>query len=203
MTRDLPLIIEFTGLPNSGKTTLIHNLVKILEDDGLKVKVMQENAELVPKEIPKKTWVRNVWITFGQLQSLLEIPYINNYDIILLDRGFFDAMFWANFLYVQNVCSKEQSDSLLKILEEMNHNFNLTPDFLFVINVSVEESIRRRLAMEGEKPILTNFNLLNLYQDELNKFYPKVSSPIIYLDTTNMSISEVCSSAYKKIKDLV
>ena len=44
MTRDLPLIIEFTGLPNSGKTTLIHNLTKILEDEGLKVKIMQEDA---------------------------------------------------------------------------------------------------------------------------------------------------------------
>ena len=65
MTRDLPIIIEFTGLPNSGKTTFIYNLSKTLEESGLKVKIMQEDAELVPKEIPKKTWIRNVWITFG------------------------------------------------------------------------------------------------------------------------------------------
>lgn len=50
-----PLTIEFTGLPNSGKTTLIHNLAKDLRNNGLKVKIMQEDAELVPTEIPKKT----------------------------------------------------------------------------------------------------------------------------------------------------
>lgn len=203
MTRDLPLIIEFTGLPNSGKTTLIHNLTKILEEKGFKVKIMQEDAELVPKEIPKKTWIRNVWITFGQLQSLLEIPYLKDYDIVFLDRGFYDAVFWANFLYVQNVCSKEQSDSLLNILEKTNDSFNLKPDVLFVVNVSVDESIRRRFAMKGEKPLLTNLDFLNLYQDELNKFYDLVLSPIVYLDTTNMTITEVCSSAYEKIKHLI
>ena len=34
-----PLTIEFTGLPNSGKTTLIHNLAKDLRNNGLKVKI--------------------------------------------------------------------------------------------------------------------------------------------------------------------
>ena len=50
-----PLVIEFTGLPNSGKTTLIHVLAEKLQEDGYKVKIMQEDAELVPKCIPKKT----------------------------------------------------------------------------------------------------------------------------------------------------
>ena len=80
--------------------------MKNLEKIGLKVKVMQEDAELVPKEIPKKTWIRNVWITFGQLQSLLEIPYLKDYDFIFLDRGYYDAVFWANFLCVQTCVRK-------------------------------------------------------------------------------------------------
>lgn len=50
-----PITIEFTGPPNSGKTTLIHNLAKSLQEKGFSVKVMQEDAELVPKEIPKKS----------------------------------------------------------------------------------------------------------------------------------------------------
>ena len=197
-----PLILEFTGLPNSGKTTLIHNLSRSLECIGLKVKVMQEDAELVPKEIPKKTWIRNVWITFGQLQSLLELPYLDNYDIVFLDRGYYDAIFWANFLCTQGVCSKEQSDSLLRILDEMNRNFNLLPNYLFVLDVSIEESIRRRYRM-GDKPTLTNYDFLNLYKEELNSFYDTVTTPILYLDTTTMTISEVNSAVFQMISKLV
>ena len=38
-----PITIEFTGPPNSGKTTLIHNLAKSLQEKGFSVKVMQED----------------------------------------------------------------------------------------------------------------------------------------------------------------
>ena len=142
-----PLVLEFTGLPNSGKTTLIHMLAEKLQKDGYKVKIMQEDAELVPKCIPKKTWIRNVWITFGQFQSLLEIPYLD-VDIVFLDRGFYDALFWANFLLKQNICSKKESDSLKRIIYELDTNFGIKPDYLFILDSSVEESLKRRYAIQ-------------------------------------------------------
>ena len=196
-----PLTIEFTGLPNSGKTTLIHNIASELQKNGLKVKIMQEDAELVPPEIPKKTWIRNAWITFGQLQSLLEIPY-SDQEIVLLDRGYCDALFWATFLYKQNACSREQSDSLLRILHEMNDQFNLLPDYLFVIDVSVEESLKRRLAMGG-KIVLTNEEFLSFYKAELDKFYQGITCPMWYLDTSNLSIEDTKDVTIQKIMEIL
>lgn len=196
-----PITIEFTGPPNSGKTTLIHNLAKSLQEKGFSVKVMQEDAELVPKEIPKKTWARNAWITFGQLQSLIEIPY-SDAQIILLDRGYCDALFWSKFLRLQNACSQEQSDSLYGILQEMNTQFNLLPDWLFIIDVSVEESIKRRYALGGEI-ILTNEDFISLYKSELDEFYKGITSFQWYLDTTNLQISDVYELALYKILDIM
>lgn len=196
-----PITIEFTGPPNSGKTTLIHNLAKSLREKGLSVKVMQEDAELVPKEIPKKTWARNAWITFGQLQSLIEIPY-SDAQIILLDRGYCDALFWSRFLRLQDACSQEQSDSLYGILQEMNTQFNLLPDWLFVIDVSVEESIRRRYALGGEI-VLTNKDFISLYKSELDEFYKGITSFQCYLDTTDLKVSEVHELALSKILDIM
>ena len=196
-----PITIEFTGPPNSGKTTLIHNLAKSLQEKGFSVKVMQEDAELVPKEIPKKTWARNAWITFGQLQSLIEIPY-SDAQIILLDRGYCDALFWSKFLRLQDACSQEQSDSLYGILQEMNTQFNLLPDWLFIIDVSVEDSIKRRYALGGEI-ILTNEDFISLYKSELDEFYKGITSFQWYLDTTNLQISDVYELALSKILDIM
>lgn len=196
-----PITIEFTGPPNSGKTTLIHNLAKSLQEKGFSVKVMQEDAELVPKEIPKKTLARNAWITFGQLQSLIEIPY-SDAQIILLDRGYCDALFWSKFLRLQDACSQEQSDSLYGILQEMNTQFNLLPDWLFIIDVSVEESIKRRYALGGEI-ILTNEDFISLYKSELDEFYKGITSFQWYLDTTNLQISDVYELALSKILDIM
>lgn len=196
-----PITIEFTGPPNSGRTTLIHNLAKSLQEKGFSVKVMQEDAELVPKEIPKKTWARNAWITFGQLQSLIEIPY-SDAQIILLDRGYCDALFWSKFLRLQDACSQEQSDSLYGILQEMNTQFNLLPDWLFIIDVSVEESIKRRYALGGEI-ILTNEDFISLYKSELDEFYKGITSFQWYLDTTNLQISDVYELALSKILDIM
>lgn len=196
-----PITIEFTGPPNSGKTTLIHNLANALQEKGFSVKVMQEDAELVPKEIPKKTWARNAWITFGQLQSLIEIPYSDN-QIILLDRGYCDALFWSRFLRLQNACSWEQSDSLYGILQEMNTQFNLLPDWLFIIDVSVEEPIKRRYALGGEI-VLTNKDFISLYKSELDEFYKGIISFQWYLDTTNLSVLEVYNLALAKVLDIL
>ena len=196
-----PLVLEFTGLPNSGKTTLIHTIAEKLQKDGYKVKIMQEDAELVPKCIPKKTWVRNVWIAFGQFQSLLEIPYLD-VDIVFLDRGFYDALFWADFLLKQNVCSKAESDSLKRFINDLDKNFGIRPDYLFVIDVSVEESLKRRYALGGNI-VLSNDEFLTFYKRELEAFNNNVKTPIFYLDTTTLTKCASAFQVYEKIMELI
>lgn len=140
-------------------------------------------------------------VTFGQLQSLIEIPY-SDAQIILLDRGYFDALFWARFLMIQGVCSREQSDSLYRILQEMNTHFDLLPDWLFVIDVSVEESIRRRYALGGEI-VLSNKDFISLYKSTLDEFYKGIPSSQWYLDTTDLKVSEVHKLTLSKILNIM
>ena len=204
-------IIEFTGIPNSGKTTLIRRLKEEFpEKYGLTVQVQREDAEIVPTEIPKRTWNRNVWITFGQLQSLVQ-AYYSPADIVLLDRGMFDAMFWAKFMLDQKTATKEQADGVLTILDQMYKNLDFRPDCLFLIDSSVEESLRRRALMEGTS-VYSKPDFLNMYHemffDVFNSYIKQndeekmINIPAFYYDTTKMDPDEVFEVISKRIVDL-
>lgn len=58
-----PIIVEFSGLPNSGKTTLLKNIDKMCKDNDVKAIIMQEPAELFPTTIPKGSIEQNLWIS--------------------------------------------------------------------------------------------------------------------------------------------
>lgn len=199
-----PTIIEYTGTPNAGKTTLLKIFPEVLATKGINAVVMQEDAEIVPKCIPKKTWIRNVWITLGQIQSLLESKYRDN-DIIFLDRGYYDALFWASFLVKQKVCTKEESESLIRILEEIDTFFHVKPDYLYVFDVSAEESIKRRLAQSNEPTTMTNTSFLNEYRQELQEFIAKVKGEVKleFIDTTNMDVLQMQSVVIDKINKVI
>ena len=79
-----PIVIEFSGLPNSGKTTLLHNLDKLCKSNGINAIIIQEPAELLPKLIPKGSIEQNLWITLETLQKNLEISFQTKYLTLLL-----------------------------------------------------------------------------------------------------------------------
>ena len=194
-----PLIIEFTGTPNSGKTSTIHSLKRILEHDGLSVEIKQEDAEIVPKCIPKKTWNRNVWIALGQLQSLIESANYSG-DIVLLDRGYYDALFWADFLKNQGTCTEQQANYLKNIFYSFSNQFLFKPDYLFVIDVSIEEGLRRRYADEsGEPPVLSTNAFLDSYKKALDDFCNNADFPFSRIDTTCLNKDEVVNTVLSDI----
>lgn len=84
----------------------------------------------------------------------------------------------------------------------MNDQFNLLPDYLFVIDVSIKESMRRRLAMGG-KIVLTNSDFLSFYKSELDDFYQGITCPMWYLDTSSLSIEETKNVTIEKIYEIL
>ena len=194
-----PIVIEFTGTPNSGKTTLIHNLSDILTSNGYIVETARENAEVAPKEIPKKTWIRNVWITLNQLQSLLESKYSTS-DIIFLDRGYYDALFWAMFYQKQGFCSLREANFLINFIKDLNKTFSFAPDYLFVVDVSVEESLKRRAAQSNEQVTISNNEFLSSYRKELTSFCRIYKYPFFKLNSTSLSRDEATKIAYDVVR---
>jgi len=192
-----PIVIEFSGLPNSGKTTLLLNLKEIFKSNNINAIIMQEPAELLPEIIPKGTIAQNFWITLETLQRNLELSYITDVDYILLDRGFYNQMFWATMYKDKD---ESYSDYLTRFMEKFSEMYDVKPDYLYIVDVDIEESIRRRMAAEEEVIFSKKAFLIN-YKSEFEKFAEKIDSKF-YIDTTNLTKNEVADIVFKQITTL-
>lgn len=176
-----PFIVEFTGTPEAGKTTVIKHLHKRLIDLGYKVKVYPESAEYSTSFFPKGCIEAKLWINFDITKHVLEAPFQSDYDIILFDRGAIDNIFWMylDSVYNPNVASK--SCVLKDILTDYY------PDFLITLNISVEETIKRR---GGEGRLVTK-EFVTIYNRLFKCFIDSLQISKLNISTENKSIEEV------------
>jgi len=190
-----PVVIEFSGLPNSGKTTLLHNLKKLFECNSISAIVMQEPAELLPKTIPSGTIAQNFWITLETLQRSLELTYIADVDYILLDRGFYNQLFWST---MYNEKDEAYSDYMISFMEKFATMYHVKPDYLYIVDVDIEESIRRRMAETNEPVVFSKKEFLINYKSNFEKFAEKIDSKF-YIDSTNLTKDEVADIVFRQI----
>ena len=192
MNRQKPFIVEFTGTPEAGKTTILTLLKQSLESSGFTVKVYPESAEKSKSIFPRDSYGKSkfdakFWMHLETLKNLVEAPY-QNYDIILFDRGALDEKFWINL----DACNGDFDDRIIYLSKLFD---DVLPDLLIVLKVSVDESLRRR---GGEGHVVTR-QFLERYNALLNHFVNslKINKDIICTD--NMQIDEVVEVVTKTI----
>lgn len=100
-----PYVIEFTGTPRTGKTTLIDNLEDFFKKGDFSVDVLEEfttskkyKKEIFPTLKDQYKNVINEEIPKYVLEQLKE-SLSNPSDIIIIDRSLLDRLIWANRLY--------------------------------------------------------------------------------------------------------
>jgi thymidylate kinase len=162
--------------------------------NGVNAIVLQEPAELLPKCIPKGIVEQNLWITLRTLEEALTLSYSNNADYYLLDRGYYNQLFWASMYEDTN---PEYAEYVKQLVEDFGKRFNTKPDYLYVIDVDVEEALRRRAA-SGEPVTFSKGDFLRNYREKFEKFTESIN-PKLYLDTTNMGKDEVAEAVFKQI----
>ena len=110
LTDTKPYVIEFTGTPRTGKTTLINNLCDFFKMDGFDVIALKEFATSIQcseeayaefENIIKNEILKN---TLKELKEAIS----QNPDIILIDRSLFDRTIWMDRLYNKNGLSKQE-----------------------------------------------------------------------------------------------
>ncbi|MBR3255661.1 MAG: hypothetical protein IKF97_05595 [Clostridia bacterium] len=192
-----PIVIEFSGLPNSGKTTLLRNLKELCSKNNVNAIFVQETAELLTKCITKGSIEQNLWITLETLQRCLEIKFQSDANYILLDRGFYDQLFWVTMYKSRDA---DYSNYFVNFMNKFADMYDTRPDYLYVIDVDVDKAIERRMA-SGEPVTFSKKDFLLNYKAEFNEFTKNIS-PKLYLDTTNLSEDKVSDIVFNKIISL-
>ena len=104
-----PIVIEFSGSPKAGKTSCINSLELFLKRNGFSVQIVQERASICPVS-DKQSPMFNLWTACMSLAGLIgTLENKNNQvDVLILDRGIFDALCWFEWLASNSKMEEEQ-----------------------------------------------------------------------------------------------
>ncbi len=204
-----PYVIEFTGTPRTGKTTLINNLYDFFKKGGFTVDVLEEftTSDKYKKEIKpllknKYSYIVNTEIpkyVLEQLNSAIK----NNPDIIIVDRSLFDRLIWMDRLYLKNGVSKELYNDYINlyvplIKEKINIIISTYTDSITALkrDYNANLSLEKRSFLNEENVNEYNKSLFNM-----DLFAQIVDINFHMFDTTNKSQRETSIDVANLILD--
>lgn len=190
-----PIVIEFSGSPKSGKTSCINSLELFLKRNGFRVEIIQERASVCPVA-DKRSPMFNIWTACTSIAGMIGAleKKDNLCDVIILDRGVFDACCWFEWLNSKRMFENEQKSVVEQFLL-MDSLVNRI-DIVFAFQATAEVSIQREYAnLLTDKPgSIMNKTVLEKYllavkNTIINKqsYFHKIFS----IDTTDKNQDEV------------
>ena len=163
-----PIVIEFAGSPKSGKSSCISSLDIFLRRNSFRTRVLTERASVCPLE-NKFDPLFNLWNGCAALNQLSEI--ISNrpreYDIVIMDRGFFDTLTWFTWQNDQAYLRKDDAERF--------ENFFLSLRFRMMIDLAISFDATPRTSMDREYKHLLTRKVGSVMRDSVLSSYRKAA----------------------------
>jgi len=200
-----PIVIEFSGSPKSGKTSCINSLDFFLKRNGFKVEIVQERASVCPVH-NKKSPMFNIWTVCASIVGMLSVLEKKEAtcDVLILDRGIFDAFCWFDWLASTGKMEKSQKEVIENFLTmDLIRN---RIDIVFAFTASPEISIKREFAnLLTDKPgVIMNKPILAEYLDSIKNVYEskkKYFHKVIEINSSKNDQDEIGKDVTEKTLD--
>ena len=112
------MIIEFSGLPKSGKSTTIGIVRDYYLRKDVAVQINSEGARMCPFSHLKRIEIAS-WTANRALNSVLESSFSSQpLNLFLQDRGLFDSLAFFELLYLDHFITLEELEWADKVLSE-------------------------------------------------------------------------------------
>lgn len=190
-----PIVIEFSGSPKAGKTSCINSLELFLKRNGFSVKIVQERASVCPVS-DKQSPMFNLWTACMSLAGLIGTleDKKSNVDVLILDRGIFDALCWFEWLVSNSKMEEKQrciTENFL-LMEELIKNI----DIVFAFSVEPKISIDREYAnlLTNKPGSIMNQKVLAEYLEAIKNTYSLKRNffhEVFMIDTSNKNQDQV------------
>ncbi|HMO41476.1 MAG TPA: deoxynucleoside kinase [Kiritimatiellia bacterium] len=168
----VPYVVECTGMPKAGKTTIIRRLRHVLEVNGLSVIVVDEAATLkVDKRFRSDLFAFNILCALENLSSLLRVVHARGQcDVAILDRGIYDSIVWTEFLADSGLLNSKMKMLIANFL--LSKAWFSQIDMISIISVSRSTYVTRA-SLANAVPIEPRFN--PDYFNRLDSAYEKAT----------------------------
>ena len=132
-------VVELTGTPKAGKTTSVNVIKRFFESCGYRVHLLEERAGRCPL-LMKGHFFFNAWTTCTMLAEVLE-TVDTDVDVMILDRGFFDALMWLTLQHQRGQVTDEERGVFSEFVKL--ERWRRLVDVTAVMTVDPVEAVRR------------------------------------------------------------
>ena len=126
-------LIEFVGMPRSGKTTQAELLKKALETSGKSVLLLNDRDHMARLAVPPQESLAFALSYYGHLLDIY-FTYKDKTEIMIVDRGWNDVAVWAEVYRNMKVVTDEEATALAQSFERFSRlatavvNLRVTPE---------------------------------------------------------------------------
>lgn len=141
--RPRPLFVEFAGTPKSGKSSCIDTVNHFFRRLGYKVLAPTEGAsKRTPYYLKADLVAFNVWSATYALTHILEGRYgSDKYDLVIMDRGLFDALAWFELLRQNDSITSDERSAIQNFL--LVGHWRKLVDMIFLFQTDLDTSLER------------------------------------------------------------
>ena len=202
-----PIFIEFSGTPKSGKSTCIDIVSHFFRRINYRVLSPSEGASRrTPHHLRADLVAFNTWSASYALTLILESlydPY--KYQLVILDRGLFDALAWFQLMLNRDQITLETCDQIHNFLLIDKWRSIIDEVFLFTADpdTSLERENQHTLIDEPGRTMNPEFlQELNVAYSSVRKKYADEFQHFENIDTSGSEATTPESTA-AKVADLI
>lgn len=182
----LPLVVEFAGSPKAGKTTNIDIVTHFFKRTSFKTWAPTEGAsKRTPYYLRRDLVAFNAWaLNYAISEILTAYHNVEEYDLVVLDRGPFDSLAWMRVLRDDG---KLTPDEYSRIQDFAQHpKWARLVERVYLFTCSPDTSMHRE---HEAKLIRSEGTAMN--EEMLGKLHEQYSSLGTDSDTDNPSILKI------------